>query len=172
MRLFARQWWHMPLIPELGRQRQTDFWVWGQPGLQSEFQDSQGYTEKPCLEKQTNKKEWHYFISVQIFLLYRLTDDSWILPSLAFNLLWILKCRKKCDTDICIIGKNILISLSDNNGYPSLIQCQNLANGDQLRLLSGTWILRLLACCTETHWVEAKGSSSVREQAWDLSLIP
>jgi hypothetical protein len=22
----------------------------GQPGLQSEFQDSQGYTEKPCLE--------------------------------------------------------------------------------------------------------------------------
>jgi hypothetical protein len=24
----------------------------GQPGLQSEFQDSQGYTEKPCLEKQ------------------------------------------------------------------------------------------------------------------------
>jgi hypothetical protein len=23
----------------------------GQPGLQSEFQDSQGYIEKPCLEK-------------------------------------------------------------------------------------------------------------------------
>jgi hypothetical protein len=45
----------MPLIPALGRQRQVDFWVWGQPGLQSEFQDSQGYTEKPCLEK-TNKQ--------------------------------------------------------------------------------------------------------------------
>ena len=27
-----------------------------QPGLQSEFQDSQGYTEKPCLEK--NKTKW------------------------------------------------------------------------------------------------------------------
>jgi hypothetical protein len=28
-----------------------------QPGLQSEFQDSQGYTEKPCLKnKQTNKQ--------------------------------------------------------------------------------------------------------------------
>jgi hypothetical protein len=26
------------------------------PGLQSEFQDSQGYTEKPCLQKQTNKQ--------------------------------------------------------------------------------------------------------------------
>jgi hypothetical protein len=52
----------MPLIPALGRQRQADFWVRGQPGLQSEFQDSQGYTEKLCLEKtktnkQTNKKE-------------------------------------------------------------------------------------------------------------------
>jgi hypothetical protein len=46
----------MPLIPALGKQRQVDFWVRGQPGLQSEFQDSQGYTEKPCLEKQTDKK--------------------------------------------------------------------------------------------------------------------
>jgi hypothetical protein len=45
----------MPLIPALGRQRQADFWVRGQPGLQSEFQDSQGYTEKPCLEKPNQK---------------------------------------------------------------------------------------------------------------------
>jgi hypothetical protein len=28
----------------------------GQPGLQSELQDSQGYTEKPCLEKPKKKK--------------------------------------------------------------------------------------------------------------------
>jgi hypothetical protein len=40
----------------IGRQRQAGFWVRGQPGLQSEFQDSQGYTEKPCLKKQ-NKKQ-------------------------------------------------------------------------------------------------------------------
>ena len=26
----------------------------GQPGLQSEFQDIQGYTEKPCLKKPKN----------------------------------------------------------------------------------------------------------------------
>jgi hypothetical protein len=32
-------------------ERQADFWVQGQPILQSEFQDSQGYTEKPCLKK-------------------------------------------------------------------------------------------------------------------------
>jgi hypothetical protein len=30
-------------------------WI-SKPGLQSEFQDSQGYTEKPCLDK-TNKKK-------------------------------------------------------------------------------------------------------------------
>jgi hypothetical protein len=47
----------MPLIPALGRQRQADFWVQGQPGLQSEFQDSQGYTEKPCLETPTPQKK-------------------------------------------------------------------------------------------------------------------
>jgi hypothetical protein len=55
--VLARQWWCMPLIPALGRQRQADFWVRGQPGLQSEFQDSQGYTEKPCLEKQNTIKQ-------------------------------------------------------------------------------------------------------------------
>ena len=47
----------MPLIPALGRQRQEDFWIRGQPGLQSEFQDSQGYTDKPCLEKKKKKKK-------------------------------------------------------------------------------------------------------------------
>jgi hypothetical protein len=41
----------VPLIPALGRQRQADFLVQGQPGLQSEFQDRQGYTEKPCLKQ-------------------------------------------------------------------------------------------------------------------------
>jgi hypothetical protein len=47
----------MPLIPALGRQREVDFWVQGQPGLQSEFQDSQGYTEKPCLGKKKRKEK-------------------------------------------------------------------------------------------------------------------
>jgi hypothetical protein len=45
----------MPLIPALGRQRQADFWVRGQPGLQSEFQDSQDYTENLCLENLKKK---------------------------------------------------------------------------------------------------------------------
>jgi hypothetical protein len=52
-----RVWWLTPLIPALRRQKQSDFWVRGQPGLQSEFQDSQSYTEKPCLEKPKKKKK-------------------------------------------------------------------------------------------------------------------
>jgi hypothetical protein len=51
------QWWRLPLVLALGRQRQADFWVPGQLGLQSEFQDSQDYTEKPCLEKWKRKKK-------------------------------------------------------------------------------------------------------------------
>ena len=47
----------MPLIPALGGQRQADFWVRGQPGLQSEFQDSQGYTKKFCLKKNFKKEK-------------------------------------------------------------------------------------------------------------------
>jgi hypothetical protein len=45
------------LIPALGRQRRANFWVWDQPGLQSEFQDSQGYTVKPCLENPNQTKQ-------------------------------------------------------------------------------------------------------------------
>jgi hypothetical protein len=46
----------MPLIPALRRKRQADFWVRGQPGLQSEFQDK-GYTEKLCLKKKKKLKK-------------------------------------------------------------------------------------------------------------------
>jgi hypothetical protein len=45
----------MPLIPAFGRHRQADFRVQSQPGLQSEFQDSQGYTEKPRFESKTKQ---------------------------------------------------------------------------------------------------------------------
>ena len=50
--------------PSTGGQMQTDFWVRGQPGLQSELQGSQGYTEKPCLEKTKKKKSLFFFFWV------------------------------------------------------------------------------------------------------------
>ena len=43
--------------PNTWERRQADFWVWGQPGQQSEFQDSQDYTEKPCLVKTKTKQK-------------------------------------------------------------------------------------------------------------------
>jgi hypothetical protein len=42
--MWGQEWWHTPLIPALGRQRQ----------------DSQGYAEKPCLEKKKKKKVGHW----------------------------------------------------------------------------------------------------------------
>jgi hypothetical protein len=55
--------------PSTQRQGQADFWVRGQPGLQSEFQDSQSYTEKPCLEKQnkTNKQTKKLWGKINMF---------------------------------------------------------------------------------------------------------
>lgn len=40
-----------PLVPELGRQKSGDLCVGGHPGLQREFQDTGGYTEKLRLDK-------------------------------------------------------------------------------------------------------------------------
>ena len=34
-----------------------DLWVWGKPGLQTEFHNSYGYKEKPCLEKPKRNKK-------------------------------------------------------------------------------------------------------------------
>jgi hypothetical protein len=50
------------------KNRQVDFWVRGQPGLQSDFQDSQVYKEKPCLEKPKKKR---VLVSVLLFYNYK-----------------------------------------------------------------------------------------------------
>ena len=42
--------------PSIQEAEQVDFWVRGQSGLQSDFQDRRGYTEKPCLESNPPKK--------------------------------------------------------------------------------------------------------------------
>jgi hypothetical protein len=74
----------MPLIPALGRQRQVDFWVWGQPGLQSEFQDSQGYTVlKKQTNKQTNKKSLmakvrHSSMGLYFLTIQRLRQEGYL----------------------------------------------------------------------------------------------
>jgi hypothetical protein len=49
---YTGQWWRTPSIPALGRE--TDPRVQGQPGLQSEFQDSQGglHRENPIWKRE------------------------------------------------------------------------------------------------------------------------
>jgi hypothetical protein len=47
--------WCIPIITAYERQSQADL-CQTQPSLQSEFQDSQYYEEKPCLEKQNKHK--------------------------------------------------------------------------------------------------------------------
>jgi hypothetical protein len=81
--LQAGQWWRTPLIPALGRQRQADFWVWGQPGLQSEFQDSQGCTEKPCLEK---TEDYRCFPPTLLFFFFFLCKCVYTRICLCMNL--------------------------------------------------------------------------------------
>lgn len=46
--------------------QEEDLWVWGQPALRSKFQDSLGYTEKPCVENKQKK----YLITLKFLLLF------------------------------------------------------------------------------------------------------
>ena len=49
---------HTPLIPALGRQRQEDLWVPGQPGLHRWLQDSQGCTKRDLVSQNHPAEPW------------------------------------------------------------------------------------------------------------------
>lgn len=60
--------WHLPLIAVLRRKQQGgSLWVWGQPDPQTKFQDSQGYTEKPCFKKTKNTWGAKVYFSLQFY---------------------------------------------------------------------------------------------------------
>jgi hypothetical protein len=46
-----------------------------QPGRQSEFQDSQGYTEKPCLKKSKTNKQTNKQTKPEIIRNYFISDS-------------------------------------------------------------------------------------------------
>jgi hypothetical protein len=53
----SQAWWHMTLIPSLGRQRQVDLCEFEDSLVYIvEFQVSQGYTVRPRLKKNRNKQ--------------------------------------------------------------------------------------------------------------------
>ena len=53
--LVSWAWWCTPLIPAFRRQRQANFWVQGQPGLQSEFLKNQRTNTLKQVEKKVGK---------------------------------------------------------------------------------------------------------------------
>ena len=60
---------------------QADFWVWGQSGLQNEFQDSQGYTEhRETLSQKTKKKKnslyFHHLEAILHYILASMISDE------------------------------------------------------------------------------------------------
>jgi hypothetical protein len=63
--------------PRAREQRQADFWVRSQPGLQSEFQDSQGYTEKPCQESVISVPFLPYPQQCLLFTILLVIDINW-----------------------------------------------------------------------------------------------
>jgi hypothetical protein len=69
-------------------------WVWGQPGLQSEFQDRQGYPEK------TKTSQRIIFWSNICFSLSALFKGTIILHTI--EMCWLLEnCRKQLSTQLC-----------------------------------------------------------------------
>ena len=62
-------------------ERQADLRVRGQPGLQSKFQESQGYIEKPSLEKPnqtTNKQTKILFEKAPEFVEMKKIVNQWL----------------------------------------------------------------------------------------------
>jgi hypothetical protein len=55
--IYARWWWHRPLILILGMWRQVDLCECETSCLQSKFQENQGYMEKHCLETNKTKQK-------------------------------------------------------------------------------------------------------------------
>ena len=53
--VFSGPWWCMFLIPALGRQRQKDLFVRGQPGLQREFRKVKVTQRNPVSERKNKE---------------------------------------------------------------------------------------------------------------------
>jgi hypothetical protein len=72
----------MPLIPALGRKWQVALGARGHSALQSECQESQGYTEQPCLKNKQKKKIEAGETAQWLRTLSSLPEDPGSIPSI------------------------------------------------------------------------------------------
>ena len=74
-------WWHTPLVLALGRWKQADICEL-KASLQSEFQDSQSCTEKPCLETPKievySEDEWDMSPGPSFLMVIFMTIDTFL----------------------------------------------------------------------------------------------
>jgi hypothetical protein len=135
-----------------GGQRQVAFWVQGQPGLQSKFQDNQGYTEKPCLKKtKTNKKKPKKKKLVHIKMFKEKNSLCWkkSFPlCIILNSLWSVladwKRKSKaaaCHTLLCFMHSFSCICFAVQEGYVCLQKAEDNMLSSQLNLSWVTWSL-------------------------------
>jgi hypothetical protein len=80
----------MLLVPALGRQRQADFWVLGQPGLQTEFhraiqRNPVSKNQKPKPTKQKPKTTTHTYTNTKTTKTHKQTKNK-LLKSLKSDL--------------------------------------------------------------------------------------
>jgi hypothetical protein len=182
IRLFriCRAWWRTPLIPALGRQRQEDFWVRGQPGLQSEFQDSQGYTEKPCLE---NQKKDFSGSECSICILYPLKHTVFYIKvgqNFVFKeLLWGKtegmeeeKAELHCVRDVCINKIIIIIiiikSVKTTWQKLKLLQGQHFLKSEYV-LQARSWSQKLYFTHQLCHF-ELANCAECEAELWPLTV--
>ena len=110
------------LIPDIGRQRQGDFWFCRHPGIQGEFLVNQNYTDKPWLEKKReNKKEiWNIIenkTDVYIWPPYAPIYWNVYTPFLSWNYLWFTESIKIMFFCCCFVCLFVCFSVSGNRQH-------------------------------------------------------
>ena len=83
--------WMSMVIPALAGQRQMDLWIQSQPRHQSEFQDNQGYMEKPCRGKPKSKRTFSFLCDWWRFEKEKGTQN-WIKNALKYFFIYVRMC--------------------------------------------------------------------------------
>lgn len=76
----SKELWCIPLILELGRQRQADLWTWEEFELRRELQERQDYTEKCFLQQKQQHKDPFFQSPIYVFVSSKCVQNPIIKP--------------------------------------------------------------------------------------------